>query len=253
MQQHTVKIVVLVPPADVVLAVHLIQNAVVIEHRNLERRPDSRRGGGRLEKHGCHARGLEHLLVDGIGTLHKFIRVHLAVPRSGTHAVLEIKIRLISDLERVQTRVVQVVHDCLGMLGNAFQVVGAFVGEIEAVGDKGVFGESVEGAEVVGADDHGVCGDDALGGGIWVLLPAKVLVVGVVDHVVLGVPAQSDMGRRAGIVGQVLQQLYGKLVGVVPAGEGEEVGGLDAEASEGRVEIVGDLGVGATRGGRQRQ
>lgn len=243
----------LVPPADVVLAVHLVQNAVVVEHANLKRRPDSRRSGGRLKKHGRHAGRLEHLLVDSVGTLHELVRVHLAIPRGGTHAILEIKIRLITDLERVQTRIVQVLDNALGMGGDSFQVIGAFVREIKAVGDKGVFGESVEGTEVIRTNDHGVCGDDSLGGGVWVLLPAKIFIVRVVDHVVLGVSTDPDVRRRAGIVGQILQQLYGKLVGVVPAGEGEEVGGLDAEASEGRVEVVGNLGVCATRGGRQRE
>lgn len=139
------------------------------------------------------------------------------------------------------------------MVFDEVEIVVALVREVQAVGDEGVLGKAVEGFKIAWADDHGVCRDDALCGGFWVLFPAKVLVAGIVDHVVLGIAAETYMGRGAGVVCEILEQLDGKLVGVVPAGKGEEIRGLDAKAGEGRVEIVRDDGAGATRGGRQLQ
>lgn len=113
LQQRTVKIVVLVPPANVVLAIHAIQDAVGIEHGYLKGGADGGSSSRGLEESRSHACRLQDILVDGIGTLHELGGEGLAIPRGRTHSILKVKIGFVADFKRVEACVFQVVDDGL--------------------------------------------------------------------------------------------------------------------------------------------
>jgi len=120
------------------------------------------------------------------------------------------------------------------------------VGQVQAKGDGRILGEPVERGEVAGADDDGVGCNDPLGLGVFVGRPGNAGIALVPHHVILCVSPEANVGWAARVVGKILEQLHLEVVGVVIAGEGEEVRGLDAKAGKGRVQVVG----GVTRGGR---
>ena len=238
-KRHTVKVVVLVPCGQKVVSVLAVHDAIVDQLGNLKRCADGGSRGGGLEKGRGQAGILQDLLIDDAAAIQPLVRVHLSVPGRGPKLVLEPQIGLVADLKGVQLDVLQAIDGSLCHVDDVVLIVAVHVGHVESKGNGRVLWKPVNGGKVVWPDDHGVGGNGTLGLRVSVVQPCKLLVGAVVNHVVLRVSANAQVGRCAGIVCEVLHQLDGKLVDGVGAGEGEEVGGLDAEACKRGVDVVG--------------
>jgi hypothetical protein len=242
---------VLVPSRHILVSVCGIQQPIFDQHLNLKRGSD---GGGRclgLEEFGRVSRGLQDSVVDGVCACEELLGVGCSAPRAIPEAIRQPEIGLVSNLERIELHVLHAVHGSLGGRDNAVEVVRVVVGHVQSERDGRVLGEAIKGLEIGGPDDVAICGIFPLRGGFWVALGGIICHGRIVEDIVLCVPSQADVRRCARIVGEVLQQAYGKGVRFVLAREGEEIRRLDAKAGKRGIEDRGDESVGGLGGGRE--
>lgn len=243
----------LVPDRHIVIAVPRFKQSIVNQHLNLEACANGRRGGWRLEEQRRHAGRLQNLRVYGICSCKELLCVCLTIPRSAPHLILQIQVRLVTDLERVQVDVMQAIYRCFGGFDDPVEVVGARIGHVEAVGDRRVLGKPIERLEIRWPNDHGVGWNNALGDRRIIFLPCEVIVSRIVYHVILRVAAEPDVRWFAREVSEILHQCDGKIIGLIAAGEGQEVRWLDAKAGIRRVKRSGSICIFNVGGWGQRE